>query len=1429
MAAEYYKKTFLKFLILLLSVIIPLSGCGKGSGGTSARGVVPESPANVQATDGAYSDRVTVTWDQAAGAASYSVYRSEGSAYIKIADGVTSLVYEDMTVSSTRPFTYYLYRVTSANSAGESGLDSSMTVTDQGYADPWSSGSKAPANLSATDGTIAGKIKVSWDAIAGVSSYRLYKSAAADGTYTLAKDNISDNSCTVNSVAGTVFWFKVSAVDAYAESAKSLPDAGHSMSLPPPPGSISASSEYFDHIHVVWNAATGEGAVSGYKIYGSDTADGTYVLLDTTGDLYFNEPVSIKGKVRYYRVASINEAGTGSLSAYVSGQTCGVRPPTDVTATRGTFTDRVTINWQQSEDAEGYRVYRADSANGVFTQVGYDLGKVLTFDDTTGDHGHHYFYRVSAFYYGGESVQSAYSEGWILAAPDQVTGVTASDGTVSGRIVITWSAPLNEAASYKIYKSASSTGDYSLLAEGITALNYTDSSSDLSGNGIHRYYKVRAVNAAGEGALSVCDEGSTMSVPSTPPGVSASGGDFTDRVRITWSASSGIVTSYTLYRYSSSDCSGTPSVVSGITSLMYDDKVANHSTYYYRVSAVNEAGESAVSGTVRGYTDDAPIPDVPLSVTASRGVNVASVHLSWGSVARASSYNIYRSSSSTGTYIKINTADITSAYYDDPAAAGVHWFYKVTAQNATGESPQSIYAEGWAMALAAQVTGLTSSGGTNDLNIAILWTAVPDALHYHIYRSATAGGTYSLIADDVTAAEYTDSSGLTAENHWFYRVSAVNPAGEGEPSAVYESWLVVSAPSGVSATQGTLNDMIRISWNPSVGATGYNIYRSSTENGTYTKITSSPATSSPYDDPDLLLPGNCWYKVTAVNDDGESPYSSSVEGWPYDDSFVIGTPGNVSASQGSFAERVTVTWNAASNAVYYNVFRSTSAGGTYTKINTSAVSVLTYNDSTVECSTHYFYRVSAVNGFGTESGQSSYSEGWATPSSLAAPTGVSATDGSLLSRIAVTWDAVSGASGYNVYRCSTSGGTYAKINTVVVTSASYTDTGLSAGVHWFYRVSSVSSGCGTESQMGTYNEGYAMTVPDIPSGISATDKKDAGFETAPPRCNATNAENGIDGVTVRWNAVNNAASYNVYRSDPAYDGSGTYGNFVKINTSPVTGTSFLDDYGAWDRNPSTFRRLINVYRYKVTAVNEAGESAQSGYDEGSAQITTAEFLNYMYDMPLRYTAERFVYEYGGYWIIPPRYKYIDTSGNILSLSGSEADALVLGDDMVSWFLTAYYYLGIFSGAKSDIYLKNYHENSYSQDFTDNDIMIFTDSIKNYNIVLNGHMRSYFTVGDFNGSGWNYSVNSNKEKYCADSPCTEAELNAASYVTPPYIDYVHTITVDNDCFGWVMLYAYTLKAQTKTSKAYVWVSYRGQKPIRIDKVSVDSYYNEYGCY
>jgi len=68
---------------------------------------------------------------------------------------------------------------------------------------------------------------------------------------------------------------------------------------------------------------------------------------------------------------------------------------------------------------------------------------------------------------------------------------------------------------------------------------------------------------------------------------------------------------------------------------------------------------------------------------------------------------------------------------------------------------------------------------------------------------------------------------------------------------------------------------------------------------------------------------------------------------------------------------------------------------------------------------------------------------------LPAPQNVGATPGN--QQIGLSWDAVSGATGYTIQRASSSGGPYTLI-AAGVTATSYIDSGLDDGVTWYYTV-----------------------------------------------------------------------------------------------------------------------------------------------------------------------------------------------------------------------------------------------------------------------------------------------------------------------------------------------------------------------------------------
>lgn len=91
------------------------------------------------------------------------------------------------------------------------------------------------------------------------------------------------------------------------------------------------------------------------------------------------------------------------------------------------------------------------------------------------------------------------------------------------------------------------------------------------------------------------------------------------------------------------------------------------------------------------------------------------------------------------------------------------------------------------------------------------------------------------------------------------------------------------------------------------------------------------------------------------------------------------------------------------------------------------------------------------------------------------------------SNVALTWSAVAGSSiGYNVYRATSSGGTYTKLNSTPLGTTSYTDTAPAAGQTYYYRLTAVNTSSQVESVAATASAAGVGTQPP-PSGSGSTD------------------------------------------------------------------------------------------------------------------------------------------------------------------------------------------------------------------------------------------------------------------------------------------------------------------------------------------------------
>ena len=147
----------------------------------------------------------------------------------------------------------------------------------------------------------------------------------------------------------------------------------------------------------------------------------------------------------------------------------------------------------------GYAIYRATSsgAETLLTTVGV----VTSYTDPGLTNGTTYYYQVAARNAIGEGSRSSEASAKPATVPSAPRNVSAKTASTSG-VRLTWSAPSSSGGSavtgYRIYRSTSSGTEAFLVAVG-NVTSYTDTATTA---GVRYFYKVQAVNAVGQGALS---------------------------------------------------------------------------------------------------------------------------------------------------------------------------------------------------------------------------------------------------------------------------------------------------------------------------------------------------------------------------------------------------------------------------------------------------------------------------------------------------------------------------------------------------------------------------------------------------------------------------------------------------------------------------------------------------------------------------------------------------------------------------------------------------------------------------------------------------------------------------------------------------------------------------------------------------------------
>ena len=383
-------------------------------------------------------------------------------------------------------------------------------------------------------------------------------------------------------------------------------------------------------------------------------------------------------------------------------------------------------------------------------------------------------------------------------------------------------------------------------------------------------------------------------------------------------------------------------------------------------------------------------------------------------------------------------------------------------------------------------------------------------------KPADTTDTVTWTSSNTSVATVNASGQVTGKKLGTVTITAISSSGTCKASC--KVTVTLATPS---VTLSNTSTGAKVSWGAVSGASGYYVYRK-TSGGSFSKIKTTTSTS--YTDTSAKNGTTYYYTVRAYYGSTMSSYVTNA---------TIKRMAQPSVTLSNTSSGVKVSWGKVTGASGYYVYRKTS-GGSWTRLKSTTGT--SYTDTTAKTGTTYYYTVKAYSG--------SYASSYITNKTIKYLAQPSVTLSNTSSGVKVSWGKVTGASGYYVYR-KTSSGSWTKIKTT--TGTSYTDTSAKNGTTYYYTVRAYSG-----STMSSY-----VTTKSIK-------------RLAQPGVTLSKTSSG---VKVSWGKVTGASGYYVYRRTSAT------GSWTKLKTT--TGTSYTD----------TTAKKGTTYYYTVKAYSGSSNSS----------------------------------------------------------------------------------------------------------------------------------------------------------------------------------------------------------------------------------------------
>jgi len=435
------------------------------------------------------------------------------------------------------------------------------------------------------------------------------------------------------------------------------------------------------------------------------------------------------------------------------------------------------ISWEAIKGASGYELYSAKGSSTTFTLIKTQTTTAYTHSSLSTNT--RYAYKLRYYILSGSTKKySAYSTVvYSTPLPSMPTNLNVVSSGYNS-LKISWNSVYG-ATGYQVSYSRSLNGPYIALSN--VSSTYT-TLSNLKTNELI-YVSVKAYRTVSYRFV----YGSSSSIVSSrplPSAPSVSGVSLnTTTIKLTWSAVSG-ATGYRLMAYNTltksdiflKDVEGLSTSIGGLKT---------GSDPMIRVYAYTLINGEKILGAPSSFIHTLPIPE-PVSNLKVSSTNVSSISLSWSPVSGASAYEIYRSTSSSGTYLKIGTSN-TISYTSLGLSFYKTYYYKVKAYTKVNEVAVygSISSYVYAKTVPSKVE--LSVNPTSSTSTRLSWPSISGVSGYEISYAVT--NTYFRVLKTVSSNYYTHSS-LKIGIKYSYKVRAYKLYGTTKIYGPYSSTII---------------------------------------------------------------------------------------------------------------------------------------------------------------------------------------------------------------------------------------------------------------------------------------------------------------------------------------------------------------------------------------------------------------------------------------------------------------------------------------------------------------------------------------------------------------------------------------------------------------------------------------------------------------